>query len=100
MNFTRFECGFEVSLVSSVVFEFHSFRVWLWSFTRFECSLGMNAKDVLELVLVTQYFDTIKELGSHNNTKIIFSQSEMNENGSKLHSKRGEIDLHSFRVEF
>jgi regulator of protease activity HflC (stomatin/prohibitin superfamily) len=33
---------------------------------------GMNAKDVLELVLITQYLDTIKDIGSSGKVKTIF----------------------------
>lgn len=33
---------------------------------------GMSAKDVLELVLVTQYFDTMKDIGTSSRAKTIF----------------------------
>lgn len=33
---------------------------------------GMNAKDVLELVLITQYLDTMKDIGSAGNVKTVF----------------------------
>lgn len=33
---------------------------------------GMDAKDVLELVLVTQYFDTMKDIGTSSKAKTIF----------------------------
>lgn len=33
---------------------------------------GMNAKDVLELVLMTQYFDTVKEIGCGGKVRTIF----------------------------
>jgi len=33
---------------------------------------GMAAKDVLELVLVTQYFDTMKDIGCSSRSKTIF----------------------------
>lgn len=33
---------------------------------------GMSAKDVLELVLITQYFDTLKEIGERSSTNTIF----------------------------
>lgn len=39
---------------------------------------GMNAKDVLELVLLTQYFDTVKDIGCSGKVKTVFvSNSEM-----------------------
>lgn len=33
---------------------------------------GMSAKDVLELVLVTQYFDTMKDIGCSSRSKTVF----------------------------
>ena len=33
---------------------------------------GMNAKDVLELVLMTQYFDTVKDIGCSGKVKTVF----------------------------
>lgn len=33
---------------------------------------GMTSKDVLELVLITQYFDTLKEIGERSSTNTIF----------------------------
>ena len=33
---------------------------------------GMNAKDILELVLLTQYFDTIKEIGTQKGSNVVF----------------------------
>eukprot|EP00397_Hematodinium_sp_SG-2012_P018218 GEMP01018655.1.p1 GENE.GEMP01018655.1~~GEMP01018655.1.p1 ORF type:complete len:283 (+),score=47.14 GEMP01018655.1:101-949(+) len=36
---------------------------------------GMNARDVLELVLITQYFDTLKEIGSSSGCTTIFMGS-------------------------
>ena len=41
---------------------------------------GMNAKDVLELVLLTQYFDTIKDIGCSGKVKTIFVSN--NDNGT------------------
>ena len=44
---------------------------------------GMSAKDILELVLMTQYFDTIKEIGSNGKSKIVFvSNNDPNGNDS------------------
>lgn len=34
---------------------------------------GVNARDVLELVLVTQYFDMLKDVGCSDNSKVIFT---------------------------
>ncbi|CAD7935636.1 unnamed protein product [Amoebophrya sp. A120] len=36
---------------------------------------GMRSRDVLELVLITQYFDTLKEIGSSAGSKTIFVNS-------------------------
>ena len=36
---------------------------------------GMRSRDVLELVLITQYFDTLKEIGASPGTKTIFVNS-------------------------
>lgn len=36
---------------------------------------GMRSRDVLELVLITQYFDTLKEIGSSRGSKTIFVNS-------------------------
>lgn len=33
---------------------------------------GTTAKDVLDLVLVTQYFDTMKEIGAHSKSSAVF----------------------------
>ena len=33
---------------------------------------GMKAKDVLELVLITQYFDTLKDIGEKSSTTTVF----------------------------
>ena len=33
---------------------------------------GMGAKDVLELVLITQYFDTLKDIGERSTTSTVF----------------------------
>jgi len=33
---------------------------------------GATAKDVMDLVLVTQYFDTLKEIGSHGKSNTVF----------------------------
>eukprot|EP00921_Rhytidocystis_pertsovi_P015136 GHVQ01024192.1.p2 GENE.GHVQ01024192.1~~GHVQ01024192.1.p2 ORF type:complete len:128 (+),score=21.90 GHVQ01024192.1:1116-1499(+) len=33
---------------------------------------GMNAKDVLDLVLITQYFDTLKDIGFSSGKQTIF----------------------------
>jgi len=33
---------------------------------------GARTKDVMDLVLITQYFDTLKEIGAHPNSKTIF----------------------------
>jgi len=33
---------------------------------------GTNTKDVMDLILVTQYFDTIKEIGAHSGGNTIF----------------------------
>lgn len=42
---------------------------------------GANTKDVMDLVLITQYFDTLKEIGAHGNSKTIFVPQNM-EGGS------------------
>lgn len=36
---------------------------------------GMNAKDILELVLLTQYFDTVKEIGCQSGSNVVFVSS-------------------------
>jgi len=33
---------------------------------------GLNADEVMNLVVISQYFDTIKEIGQANNTKVMF----------------------------
>ena len=33
---------------------------------------GVTAKEAMDLVLITQYFDTIKEIGANNRTNTIF----------------------------
>lgn len=33
---------------------------------------GMNAKSVMELMLITQYFDTLKEIGNNSKTNTVF----------------------------
>lgn len=33
---------------------------------------GTNAKDVMDLVLLTQYFDTMKDLGANSHSATIF----------------------------
>jgi regulator of protease activity HflC (stomatin/prohibitin superfamily) len=37
-----------------------------------ESITGMNAKDVLELVLLTQYFDTVKDIGCSGKVRTVF----------------------------
>ena len=45
---------------------------------------GMNAKDVLELVLLTQYFDTLKEVGCSGNVKTVFVSNNDSTGGDNL----------------
>ena len=33
---------------------------------------GTTAKDVLDMVLITQYFDTMKEIGAHSKSSAVF----------------------------
>ena len=33
---------------------------------------GTSAKDVMDMVLVTQYFDTMKEIGAHSKSSAVF----------------------------
>ena len=37
-----------------------------------DAHFGMKAKDVLELVLITQYFDTLKDIGEKSTTSTVF----------------------------
>jgi len=37
---------------------------------------GATAKDVMDLVLITQYFDTLKEIGSHGKSSTVFIPHE------------------------
>ena len=45
---------------------------------------GMNAKDVLELVLLTQYFDTIKDIGCNGKVRTVFVPSHDGSDGQDL----------------
>merc|ERR1719382_1671654 len=40
-----------------------------------EAIVGMRSRDVLELVLITQYFDTLKEIGASAGAKTVFVNS-------------------------
>jgi len=33
---------------------------------------GASTKDVMDLVLITQYFDTLKEIGAHSSSRTVF----------------------------
>ena len=33
---------------------------------------GTTAKDVLDMVLITQYFETVKEIGAHSKSSAVF----------------------------
>lgn len=35
-----------------------------------------NAKDVIDLLLLTQYFDTLRDIGIHQNTSTVFLQPQ------------------------
>jgi hypothetical protein len=35
---------------------------------------GTTAKDVMDLLLLTQYFDTLKDIGNHGGKKTLFLQ--------------------------
>ena len=37
---------------------------------------GSSSKDVMDLLILTQYFDTLQELGTKVNTKVVFTGSE------------------------
>ena len=36
---------------------------------------GVGSKDVMEMMMMTQYFDTMKEIGGHNKSNTIFVPS-------------------------
>eukprot|EP01068_Selenidium_serpulae_P007587 Selendium_serpulae@DN4756_c0_g1_i1.p2 len=42
------------------------------SVTDFQSVKGLDSKEVLDLVLITQYFDTLKELGEHSKGQTLF----------------------------
>lgn len=48
---------------------------------------GMRSRDVIELVLITQYFDTLKEIGHSAGSKTVF----INSSASSVSGISGEI---------
>lgn len=52
-----------------------------------EAIVGMRSRDVLELVLITQYFDTLKEIGASHGANTIF----VNSGAGSVHSISSEI---------
>ena len=36
---------------------------------------GISSKDVMEMMMMTQYFDTMKDMGTHGNNSTIFVPS-------------------------
>lgn len=45
---------------------------------------GVSPKDVMDLLILTQYFDTLQEIGSHGGTKTIFIPNDRNASRSAL----------------
>lgn len=37
---------------------------------------GTNPKDVMDLLVLTQYFDTLHEIGNNQHTKVVFLSSD------------------------
>lgn len=51
----------------------------------------INHNDVLELVLITQYFDTLKNIGGRENAKSIFVQSQTESAGNGVSTMRQAV---------
>lgn len=45
---------------------------------------GVSSADIMNLVLITQYFDTLKEIGSHNKSNTILLPQLPNDIASQL----------------